>query len=34
MKKLWTALLLLSICAAPAFAEKYDVSIPADFVNS
>ncbi|PKN12778.1 MAG: hypothetical protein CVU69_05290 [Deltaproteobacteria bacterium HGW-Deltaproteobacteria-4] len=34
MKKLLTALLLLSVCAASAFAEKYDFSIPADFANS
>ena len=33
MKKLLTALLLLSVCAAPAFAGKYDFAIPPDFGN-
>lgn len=34
MKQILTTLLLLSFLAAPAFAAKYDVTIPAEFANS
>lgn len=34
MKRILTLLLLSTLIAAPAFAEKYDFSIPADFANS
>lgn len=34
MKRIFTLLLLLSLCATSAFAAKYDVSIPAGFANS
>ena len=33
MKRTLTALLLLSLCAAPAFAAKYDFTIPATFTE-
>jgi opacity protein-like surface antigen len=34
MKRILTALLLLSLCTAPAFAAKYDVSLYQNMVNS
>jgi hypothetical protein len=34
MKRILSALLLLSLCAAPAFAAKFDFAIPTDFANS
>lgn len=34
MKRILTLLLLSTLFAAPALAEKYDFSIPADFANS
>lgn len=34
MKRILTTLLLLSLCAAPAFAAKFDFTIPANFANN
>lgn len=34
MKRILTTLLLLSLCAAPAFAAKFDFTIPTNFVNN
>ena len=34
MKRILTTLLLLSLCAAPAFAAKFDFAIPTNFANS
>lgn len=34
MKRILTTLLLLSLCAAPAFAAKFDFAIPTGFINS
>lgn len=34
MKRILTALLLFFLCAGPAFAAKYDLTIPSDFANS
>lgn len=34
MKRILTALLLLSLCAAPAFAAKFDFAIPTNFDDS
>ena len=34
MKRILTTLLLLSLCATPAFAAKFDFTIPADFTTS
>jgi hypothetical protein len=34
MKRILTTLLLLSLCAAPAFAAKFDFAIPANFSDS
>lgn len=34
MKRILTTLLLLSLCAAPAFAGDYDISIPTTFLDS
>lgn len=34
MKRILTVLLLLSLCAAPAFAAKFDFAIPTNFADS